>query len=143
VASEPKVAYAWELEKVHCLFHYTYVDHAQRFDHERIYVVSDRPHQKHGHGLFLTTINPLEMSAVDLLKRLFVMQREPENVEAVLVFLRDANVLTIKPAGNRCYVHPAPAGAEIDLETVYLGYGRRVPTGAGWLFSSGLHSVKT
>ena len=84
-----QVRYAWEASGVHVWFHYTNADVARQINREQRFVVSPRAHQRHGTGLFVTTIQPGEMSVEDLLKRLFAMQRSPDNVEAVIVLSRD------------------------------------------------------
>jgi hypothetical protein len=138
-----KPRYAWEVSGVHVWFHYTNADIARQIDREQRFVVSSRPHQRYGTGLFVTTIQPGEMSEEDLLKHLFAMQRSPDNVEAVIVLLRDAQVLPVKAAGSRQYVHPALAAAEIDISLIYLGYGYREDTREGWMFSRGIYMSET
>ena len=124
---------------MHAWFHYTNADVARQIDREQGFVVSPRPHQRHGTGLLVTTIQPGEMSVEDLLKRLFAKQRSPDNVEAVVVLLRDDEVLPMKAAGPRQYFHAAAAMAEIDVSLIYLGYGYREQTWEGWIFSSGIY----
>lgn len=138
-----QVKYAWESAGVQTWFHYTNKTYALQIEKERRYVVSSRPHQRHGHGLFLTTIRPQELPVQELLKRLFAFQRSPDNVEAVVVLLRDDELLPVRSADSRAYIHSAAAGAEIDISQIYLGYGHREANEEGWIFSNRLHVPKT
>ncbi|HLA13487.1 MAG TPA: hypothetical protein VJZ25_00555 [Gemmatimonadaceae bacterium] len=139
---EPQVKYIWEKAGVQVWFHYTPMALALQIEKERRYVVSSRPHQRHGHGLFLTTIRPQELSVDELLTRLFALQRPRENVEGVIVVLRDDDLLPVTSAGGRAYVHSANSGAEIDLSLLYLGYGHREDNEEGWVFSRGLYAPR-
>jgi hypothetical protein len=135
---EAQVKWVWESSGVQTWFHYTNKNYALQIEKERRYVVSSRPHQRHGHGLFLTTIRPQELSVEELLKRLFALQRSPDNVEAVVVLLRDDEQLPVRSLSSRAYLHTAAGGAEIDLAPIYLGYGYREDNEEGWIFSKRL-----
>jgi hypothetical protein len=138
-----QVKYVWEDSGVHVLFHYTNKQSALQIEKEGRFVVSPRPHQQHGHGLFLTTIRPQELSVCELLKRLFALQRSPDNVEAVIVLLRNDEVLPLTSLGGRAYLHSKAPAAEIDLALIYLGYGYREDNDEGWVFSRGLYVPKS
>lgn len=141
--SQPEVEFVWQRSGVHALFHYTNRNFAEQIHAEQVYVVSDRPHQRYGHGLFLTSIEPEALSKQELLRRLFAMQRPPEAVEAVVVLHQDDECLPVERVSPGIYLCAAPAGAEIDLALVYLGYGTRAASGREWLFSRELHVPKT
>lgn len=134
------VKYVWEQAGVHVWFHYTNIDFAREIDKERRLVVSPRPHQEHGHGVFLTTIRPQELTVEELTRRLFAAQRAHDNVGAVVVLMRDDDLLPVVSAGSRAYVHAAGPGAEIDISPIYLGYGYREDNDDGWMFTKNLHA---
>jgi hypothetical protein len=138
-----KTTYRWQVQGDLFWFHFTNAAYAEQIAQERYYVVGPRQHQKHGSGLFVTTRNPLEMSADQLLSELFARQRPHDAVEAVVVLRRGDEVLPMKKVGHSSYLHAAPVGEEIDLAPVFVGFGiRRSMAPDGWLFSGGLYVSK-
>lgn len=125
----------WRQRGEHFLFHYSTSDSAMAIARSGLYVVSDRRHERHGSGMFLTTIKPGEMSRDDICNVLFIYQRDPSTLDGVVVVRWDDQLLATRPAGRRARVHPAAPRVEIDLVPVLVGYGLYTANDE-WVFSS-------
>ena len=131
---------AWQKQGQLCLFHYATEEAVREIVRTGLYVVSQREHQRHGSGLFLSTIVPGEMTRDAICDFLFLHQRDPSTFSGVLVVRRDEKLLPTKAAGRRACVHRAPPQAQIDLTPVLVGFGvYRGDPGDEWLFSEGCY----
>jgi hypothetical protein len=124
---------AWEGPGAHLYFHYAPRDYAAQIAEEARFVVSDRPHQQYGFGLFATNIEPGSMNDQRLLVELFSYQRDVEAVEGVVV-LAD---MDFQRVGRSVFLLRRPGGTVIDLTEALVGFGIRMRT--TWTFSRGCY----
>jgi hypothetical protein len=142
-ATGPRVVPCWEVQGAFYWFHYASAEAARAIALERFYVVSERGHQQHGPGLFVSTRNPFELTERELLTELFALQRMPEDVGGVVIFRRDERLLPTRKVGHTSYVHAAQPGDVLDLAALFLGFGiRDQAVDRGWLFSEGIWLAK-
>jgi hypothetical protein len=135
----PRARHVWERSGVHVWFHYTTLEHAREIGAQRRYVVSTRPHQRVGSGLFLTNVEPNSMDEAEMLKDLFAYQRPADVLQGVIVLARNDALLPTERCGHRQWIHHAEPGVVLDLTNVFLGYGLRNEFNGEWIFSDGLH----
>jgi len=127
---------AWDVSGAHLYFHYAPPEFAERIAREAKYLVSGRPHQGHGCGLFVTTLAPGSLSDQAMFIRLFAAQPGIGAIDGVVI-LRNLGFVQVAP--QVFFLH-APAGAVIDLTEVLVGYGVRTRT--SWTFSPGCHIAR-
>jgi hypothetical protein len=115
------------------LFHYTTPARAAAIAAKRLLLVSNRPHQRHGHGVFATNVSPGAMPEEDMLVRLFAKQRSAIQVRGVVLLDRSHPDLPFDRVGAGQWIYRASPGESIDIVEPYLGFGVRI--GEEWTFS--------
>jgi hypothetical protein len=122
---------AWDMPGAHLFFHYAPRDFAVQIASEALYQVSERPHQRHGCGFFVTNLPPGARQDDALLIELFAHQRAVEAIEGVVI-LRD---MEFRQVAAHVWFKAACGGEVLDLTEVLVGCAVR--TRGIWTYSAG------
>jgi hypothetical protein len=124
---------AWNQTRDNFWFHYTDRTAARAIVASRRYLVSD--HHPKAPGLYVSDVQPGELSSVELLNALFDGTRDIERTQASVV-LRTGPI-DFHRVHRRAWWCPAPVGSALDLSTQLVGWAA-IEDGQ-WVYSPSLY----